>query len=1213
MEFFTFLLFIAIIFLYTSYSTLKRNVTSIQSDLERNLKQNRFLKDELEKLKNLIDGKQIISTEEIVVEKEPIIEKISEIIEPITASSPEIESSLEISAKENSADFMAITDILLPKDSIINVSETVPAPTPIAQKEIPTVQFEHQKIEPPKKVTPKEPEVYVESAFSKLLKKLEAQFAENWTGILGTGIMVLGIGYLSIYTAMKVSPLFRILLIWLYAGLLMGSYYLLQKKEQWEKTGLWLRSAGASLFLFGCFGASQIDALHFIDNQGLGYLLIGLGIALNLYIGYIIKKQTFLSLHVALSMLILCVVPDKMLLTFILASLTATAGIILSYKEKWEYHLLTVIVSFLLFDIWFNSGTIGLSKSENIIAILGILLVFASCLLMQYRSVYENTKFEKAAFITHLSNWILFASGLLMHSTGNHLKTFIIMAGSVICFFLALHARKKKIIWLYHLDGMISFLMLFLSVILLNDWKVGLDIIFCILYAITLLSLFVVYKEKEVLLHKIFLVINHVLGLFLVGFVVFESVNLIDSNQITNSVATTIILSVIGVSFVIYNLMKQTSPELDSFYLNKKYSLNGLIAIAFSVFSIVLWDKTFGNNSYFYALIGFALLWTFLKQKFNTHLFDLGRILFLIMAIVFGSFIFESTKKSITDLVFGTLLLGTFAYNWKLKDYFEKDFLPRFLAILGTNTILVLASFKYITNSEIQILSLFLIALLNHEFLWFNFKKKSLSSQNQYVLYVFYYFLIGLGSLALVVKSEHFKPLQIGFTCLGILVVETYVLFAHRFKNKANEETKQWTNFNLLNSEFILFTILVFCFQTYKLEYNTAILALLSVLTFIGFQKFSEFKRYQNYSFLFLLFSAFFTVGLSFAEFKTLSKTSLYLTQIISIVLGIIYCYLSQKDTSEKSKSFSVYATYLLNIWIVVLLFVQVQLVYLSVILMSLALLNYYLIFKEKIAIKYTTISILCIISMGISLFFSFFKLNGFTILDWVLQLSSVIIGLFLAFLINKNRPKNRTGYDYQIVLNAWLSVIMFSQLPHKWLPVYWAAMAILTIYFYHKQITKNKFISIVYYLLANIHLGFLSFNLYESKYLIVYLLIFALLGIYIYLAYKWLEVSKFKNSLLVYPATISIACFLYLTFDKGILTLFWILESLGLLILSLALKEKYFRYVSLSFVAICVVRLMFFDLSNADFLVRALVLLGVGVVLILMNTLFKKYKGRFD
>jgi hypothetical protein len=189
----------------------------------------------------------------------------------------------------------------------------------------------------------------------------------------------------------------------------------------------------------------------------------------------------------------------------------------------------------------------------------------------------------------------------------------------------------------------------------------------------------------------------------------------------------------------------------------------------------------------------------------------------------------------------------------------------------------------------------------------------------------------------------------------------------------------------------------------------------------------------------------------------------------------------------------------------------------------------------------------------------------------------------------------------------------MFTQLEHKWLPVYWAVTAILNLYFYYKKISQEKNISIVYYLLANLHLGFLSFNFYQSKFLAVYLLIFTLLGVYIYLASKWMENFKLKNSLLIYPATLSIGCFLYLSFDKGILTFFWILEALGLLILGIILKEKYFRYVSLSLVGICVIRLMFFDLSNSNFLIRALVLLGVGIVLLVMNSLFKKYKDRFD
>ena len=69
-----------------------------------------------------------------------------------------------------------------------------------------------------------------------------------------------------------------------------------------------------------------------------------------------------------------------------------------------------------------------------------------------------------------------------------------------------------------------------------------------------------------------------------------------------------------------------------------------------------------------------------------------------------------------------------------------------------------------------------------------------------------------------------------------------------------------------------------------------------------------------------------------------------------------------------------------------------------------------------------------------------------------------------------------------------------------------------LNLYIYFRKISKEKNISIVYYLLANVHLGFLSFNFYESKFLVIYLLIFALLAIYIYLAYKWMEEFKLKN-----------------------------------------------------------------------------------------------------
>ena len=476
-----FILAISVFILFRNLNNLKRDNNYT---FEKNSEEISNLKKEIAELNKTTIRKTIVN-------------------DPIT-----IKEAIKIPEIELETTFSSITSIEEQKveiESVIKESPIIEVP----KAEKPILTFE-SKTEPSfEKPIPLEEEVYEESTFSKFIKKAEKQFADNWTGILGTAIMVLGIGYLSIYSALKVSPLLRVLIIWFYAAMLIGAFYILKKKEKWITTGLWLRSAGASLFLFGCFGGSQILALAFISNPIAGYLLIGLGISLNLYIGYIIKKQTFLSLHIILSMLILCVIPEKSLATILLASITATIGIVLSYKEKWEYHLLIVITAFIIFDIWFNAEGTKLTLSENIIAIIGIITVAGSCMLMHYRSVYENSHFDKAGFITHLTNWVLFATGLILHSTGSKFKTFVLFGGAIICLIIALRARKKKIYWLYHLDGMVSFILLTLSIIMLNDWKIGIDIIACVLYLVMLVCLFVVYKAQETLLHKIFLGINH--------------------------------------------------------------------------------------------------------------------------------------------------------------------------------------------------------------------------------------------------------------------------------------------------------------------------------------------------------------------------------------------------------------------------------------------------------------------------------------------------------------------------------------------------------------------------------------------------------------------------------------------------------------------------------------------------------------------------------
>ena len=1190
MEFFTLVFAVCIVILFINLSNLKSETSFLKTILKRHSEENESLKKEIEAIKKAISGKNI---------------EIETIIPPIEQSKPQ-----EILVEETKPYFTPIAEADLPKEESIEVDATLIEVK--TEEEIPILNYESHPL--PVYDKPKEEKVYVESAFSIFLKKAEKQFADNWTGILGTAIMVLGIGYLSIYTALKVSPLFRILILWAYAGLLIGSYYILKKKEKWEKTGLWLRSAGASLFLFGCFGASQIPALSFITNDVAGYSLIGIGIGLNLFIGYIIKQQTFLSLHVILSMLILCVIPEKVLATFLLAAITSAIGIVLSFKEKWEYHLLVVIIAFIIFDIWFNAQGTTLTATQNIFAIIGIIVVAASCMFMQYRSVYENTRFDKAAFITHLTNWILFATGLILHSTGSHFKTFVLFGGAVICFFMALKARKKNVFWLYHLDGMVSFVLFALSIIMLNDWNIGVDIIACIIYLLTIVCLFVVYKEKEVLLHKIFLGINHVFAVGLLLFLILLNSDSLEPTLITNTLVSISMLAVIGLAVPVYSNNKKDFLSVDSFFVAKNLSLNGLVSIGSFVFLFLSCKTKLDNNAFYYVVIFTALLWCFLRKKFEANTFDIGRMFFLTLSIIIGILLIKTQEENYSDWTFALGLFAVIAFNWTEKRFYKDETFIRFIAIVGMNALLLFVSYKYLLDQEIvYIFTLLAIAILNHEFLWYNFKRKLLQEDNQVVLYVAYFFFAIGASIFFLFNTHYLTNLEIGLTCLGISTVESYVLFAKRLKNKSNETIVSWGNFNLLNSEFLIFNALIFGFSCMQIEFTTIYLAGIALLMFIGFQKLEEFKRYNNYSFLLLIGSFVLTIYVALDKIDLVNKNMLYTTQAIVILISIVYAYLQSKSQDEKGKKFSITLPYIQNGWILILLFIQVQVSYLPLLFMLLALVNFWLISSDKIKIRFHFAPMVALLAVVISVYYSLDKLNNFNVLDWVLELGSVALGLVLTILLNKKETIDSLKSNYQIVLNVWLSIIMFSQLEHKWLPIYWASIAIVNLYLYHKKISQEKNISIVYYLLANLHLGFLSFNFYETKFLAVYLLIFSLLAVYIYLAYKWLEDYKLKNSLLIYPATLSIGCFLYLTFDKGILTFFWILEALGLLILGILLKEKYFRYVSLSLVGLCVVRLMFFDLSNTDFLIRALVLLGVGIVLIIMNSLFKKYKDRFD
>ena len=103
------------------------------------------------------------------------------------------------------------------------------------------------------------------------------------------------------------------------------------------------------------------------------------------------------------------------------------------------------------------------------------------------------------------------------------------------------------------------------------------------------------------------------------------------------------------------------------------------------------------------------------------------------------------------------------------------------------------------------------------------------------------------------------------------------------------------------------------------------------------------------------------------------------------------------------------------------------------------------------------------------------------------------------------------------------------------------------------------------------------------------------------------------ENIFLYYPVFISVLFFIIWSFNGAVLTALISLEALLILILSLVVKEDSFRYTALGGILVSVVRLVFFDLREAEIFVKAIAFIFVAVVMLLMNVLYNKFKDRIE
>lgn len=354
-------------------------------------------------------------------------------------------------------------------------------------------------------------------------KKLEIKFLDNWTGILGAVIVVLGAGFLSIYAAIHLTEFFRFLLLLVLAAIPAGFYFYLRGKENWRRQAFLMRSISGAIFLFACLGSGGIPGLQWVEDPFYSLGLLILGILVNLGLGTLGGKQSFASFHTLLSLLALFLIPPGTPALFI-AGIICLYAILQTYRGRWDIHLLLTITGFFSYHLfWFF--TLQKGGFDQLIRIQGtgvIVMVFIAAALVHYRKNYASKSFEIFPFLVHLLNWLYFSVGMVLYMGDDKFRIIPLVLAALAAALLADRAGRKGISWLKTTDTMIFQVLAVTALLSLGGWNVPSVMIWGMIYAETVIFVRIMISQKRFELYRIGVNLSYVAAGFLVGVSLFQ-------------------------------------------------------------------------------------------------------------------------------------------------------------------------------------------------------------------------------------------------------------------------------------------------------------------------------------------------------------------------------------------------------------------------------------------------------------------------------------------------------------------------------------------------------------------------------------------------------------------------------------------------------------------------------------------------------------------
>lgn len=332
--------------------------------------------------------------------------------------------------------------------------------------------------------------------------RTEQVLLDNWTGILGAVVLVTGVGFLGVYTALRMPPPARFAMICAFAAALLGGHYYLREKAFAARLHGWLQSSAAAIFLFACIGAVSVPGLQWVAVP-FSYALLLVGVSANLWLAWNTSQQAVATLHGVLSLVALTVLPPT-LLTLGAATAVTAFSIGITWRQRWKYQLLLSIASFFAFhQFWHYHLAAPAVGAQRIGAMTLVILVGAAAAVVQYRRVYAHAGFDPLLFAAHVLNWTCLGINLYQYSTGSIWKTIPLGFGALFTFGVARQARRLGIRWLYRTDSIISLVLALFTAFSLQGWHATGSLVLLFMLLETLLIGFVMAREGETVVFRV--------------------------------------------------------------------------------------------------------------------------------------------------------------------------------------------------------------------------------------------------------------------------------------------------------------------------------------------------------------------------------------------------------------------------------------------------------------------------------------------------------------------------------------------------------------------------------------------------------------------------------------------------------------------------------------------------------------------------------------